>query len=178
MIERAIANTGDLFWGSSTLALRPYLQHYEGFSLQNRSHRITRCRNTYKRVHTRTALDSLVPLLFPQEQHTQACKLAEAAPLKWALTRTRNTANPQVRLLKVQRWKLWWSQHFDHLKSSHNKDLYRIDIAMDSSSVCEKTRIEVVVENTRNHFLKTLDKLSFWMEIFGSKTSGDKQLIE
>ena len=32
-IERAIANTGDLFRGSSTLALRPRLQHYEGFPL-------------------------------------------------------------------------------------------------------------------------------------------------
>ena len=31
--ERAIANTGDLFRGSGTLALRPRLQHYEGFSL-------------------------------------------------------------------------------------------------------------------------------------------------
>ena len=33
--ERAIANTGDLLRGSSTLALRPRLQHYEGFSLEN-----------------------------------------------------------------------------------------------------------------------------------------------
>ena len=33
--ERAIANTGDLFRGSSTLALRPRLQHYEGFPLES-----------------------------------------------------------------------------------------------------------------------------------------------
>ena len=32
--ERAITNMRDLFRGSSTLALRPYLQHYEGFSLK------------------------------------------------------------------------------------------------------------------------------------------------
>ena len=33
--ERAIANTGDLFRGSGTLALRPRLQHYEGFPLKS-----------------------------------------------------------------------------------------------------------------------------------------------
>ena len=33
--ERAIANMGDLFRDSSTLALRPRLQHYEGFPLSN-----------------------------------------------------------------------------------------------------------------------------------------------
>ena len=33
--ERAIANMGDLFRGSSTLALRPCLQHYEGFPLES-----------------------------------------------------------------------------------------------------------------------------------------------
>ena len=33
--ERAIANTGELFRGSSTLALRPRLQHYEGFPLKS-----------------------------------------------------------------------------------------------------------------------------------------------
>jgi len=38
---------------------------------KNRSHQITRC-NTYKRVYTRTPLDSLVPPLFLQEQHTSS----------------------------------------------------------------------------------------------------------
>ena len=33
--ERAIANTGDLYRSSSTLALRPRLQHYEGFPLES-----------------------------------------------------------------------------------------------------------------------------------------------
>ena len=32
--EKEIANTKDLFRGSSTLALRPRLQHYEGFPLK------------------------------------------------------------------------------------------------------------------------------------------------
>ena len=74
MRERAIANTGDLFRGSSTLAIRPRLQHYEGFPLKTipPDHSV---RNTYERVHTRTPLDSLVPLLFPQEQ-THASTLA------------------------------------------------------------------------------------------------------
>ena len=48
---------------------------------------------------------------------------------------------------------------------------------MDSSSVCEKIRIEFVVKNSRNLFFKTLLKNSpFDMEVFGSKTSGDKHL--
>ena len=72
----------------------------------------------------------------------QARKLAEAAPLDQALTRTRNNANPQVRLLNYKDETIWWSQHFDHLKHYHNKDPYRIDIAMDSSSMCEKIRID------------------------------------
>ena len=45
--ERAIANTRDLFRGSSTLALHPRLDTRRIFTI-NRSHRITRCRNTYK----------------------------------------------------------------------------------------------------------------------------------
>ena len=48
---------------------------------------------------------------------------------------------------------------------------------MDSSSVCEKTRIDLVVKHSRNLFYKTLLKNSpFDMEVFGSKTSGDKHL--
>ena len=98
-------------------------------------------------VPTRT-LGLSSPFTRSRKNYTpQARKLAKAAPLHRALTRTRNNANPQVRLLKYK------VEHFgDHLKHSHNKDPYRIDIVMDSSSVCEKTRIKVVVENTRNHF--------------------------
>ena len=40
---------------------------------------------------------------------------------------------------------------------------------MDSSSDYEKTRMEVVVENTRNHFENTLDKLPFELEILALK---------
>ena len=48
---------------------------------------------------------------------------------------------------------------------------------MDSSSVCEKIRIDLVVKNSRNLFFKTLLKNSpFDMKVFGSKTSGDKHL--
>ena len=47
--EMSNTNTGDLFRGSSTLALRSRLQHYEGFPLK-RSHMITRCRNTYNKL--------------------------------------------------------------------------------------------------------------------------------
>jgi len=61
--ERAIANTGDLFRGSSTFALRPRLQHYEGFSLKTipLDHSVSQ---HLQRVHTRTlgpANPSLVP---------------------------------------------------------------------------------------------------------------------
>ena len=48
---------------------------------------------------------------------------------------------------------------------------------MDSSSVCEKSRIDLVVKNLRNLFYKTLLKNSpFDMEVFDPKTSGDKHL--
>ena len=48
---------------------------------------------------------------------------------------------------------------------------------MEISSVCEKTRIDLVVKNSRNLFYKTLLKNSpFDMEAVGSKTSGDKHL--
>ena len=49
---------------------------------------------------------------------------------------------------------------------------------MDSSSMCEKTRIDCGEKLKKNSFENTLDKLSFWYESFGSKTSGDKHLIE
>ena len=81
--------------------------------------------------------------------------------------RTRKSASSK------QEWTLLWSKHFEHLKSSHNKDPYRIDIAMDSSSMCEKIRIEFVMEIQEITFENTLDKLSFWYENFGSKTSGE-----
>ena len=69
---------------------------------ENRSHQTTRYRNTYKEF-TLELLDSLVPLLAPVRTNTpQARKLAEAAPLHRVLTRTRNNANPQVRLLKYK----------------------------------------------------------------------------
>ena len=46
---------------------------------------------------------------------------------------------------------------------------------MDSSSVCEKTRIDLVVKNSRNLFFETFLKNSpSDMEVFGSKISGDK----
>ena len=64
--------------------------------------------------------------------------------------------------------------YFDHLKLLSQQDSYRIDIAMDSSSVCEKTRIELVVKKTQEiSFENTLDKLSFWYESFSSKISGE-----
>ena len=48
---------------------------------------------------------------------------------------------------------------------------------MESSSMCEKNKDEFVVKNSRNLFYKTLLKNTpFDMEVFGSKTSGDKHL--
>ena len=61
--ERTIANTGDLFRGSSTLALRPRLQHYEGILLESilPDHLVSQ---HLQGVHTRTlglTSPSLVP---------------------------------------------------------------------------------------------------------------------
>ena len=99
--ERAIANTGDLFRGSSTLALRLCLQHYEGFLLKTipPDHSVPQ---HLQGVHTRT-LGLTSPLTCSRKnKHTQAHQLAEAAPLHRAPTRTRNNKNPQVRLLKYK----------------------------------------------------------------------------
>ena len=50
-----------------------------------------------------------------------------------------------------------------------------IDIVMNISNVCEKTRIDLVVKNSRNLIYKTLLKNSpFDMKVFGSKISGYK----
>ena len=58
-------------------------------------------------VHTRT-LGLTSPLTCSRKnKHTQVRKLVEAAPLHRALTRTRNNANPQVRLLKYNERILW-----------------------------------------------------------------------
>ena len=99
--ERAIANTGALFQGSCTLALRPRLQHYEGFPLKTipPDHSVPQ---HLQGVHTRT-LGLTSPLTCSRKnKHTQVHYLAEVAPLHRALIRTRNTANPQVRLLKYK----------------------------------------------------------------------------
>ena len=48
---------------------------------------------------------------------------------------------------------------------------------MESSSMCEKNLDRDVVKNSRNLLYKTLLKNSpFDMEVFGSKTGGDKHL--
>ena len=140
---------------------------------KNRSHRITRCRNTYKEF-TLELLWTLYSLsCFRKNKHTQAHKFTEAAPLHRVLTRTRNNVNSQVRLLKYKWWTLWWSQHFDHLKSISQQLSYRNDIAMESSSVCEKNKDWFGGEKLKKSLLKTLDKLSFWFENIGSKTCGE-----
>ena len=52
-----------------------------------------------------------------------------------------------------------------------------MDVAMDSSSVCEKNLDWFGGEKLTKLFYKTLLKNSpFDMEVFGSKTSGDKHL--
>ena len=68
---------------------------------QNRSHRITRCRNTYKEC-TLELLDSLVPSLVPARTTHASILACRGRPLHCASTRTRNNTNPQVRLLKYK----------------------------------------------------------------------------
>ena len=65
--NKAIANTGELFRGSSTLALRPRLQHYEEFPLESISQDHSMSQHL-QRV-TLELLDQQVPHLFPHEQH-------------------------------------------------------------------------------------------------------------
>ena len=66
--EWAIANTRDLFRGSSTLALHPRLRHTKDFHYARSQWISPWCRNTYN------PSDSLVP--YTRKPH----KLAEAAP--------------------------------------------------------------------------------------------------
>ena len=50
-------------------------------------------------------------------------------------------------------------------------------MAMENSSMCEKTRIDLVVKKLKKSLLQdTLENSPFDMEVFGSKTSGDKHL--
>ena len=52
-----------------------------------------------------------------------------------------------------------------------------MDVAMESSSMYEKNLDRICGENSRNLFFKILLKNSpFDMEVFDSKTSGDKHL--
>ena len=90
----------------------------------NRSRRITRCCNTYKEFPLEL-LDSLVPLLFPQEQTHRKPISSPRSHLKHrVLTRTRNTANPQVRWLVVKSafLSLYLPSHF-HIYSYNSAHL-------------------------------------------------------
>ena len=52
-----------------------------------------------------------------------------------------------------------------------------MDIAMESSNVCEKNKDWFVVKNSRKTlFQNTLENSPFDMEVLGFKTSGDKHL--
>ena len=88
-------NTGDLFQGSSTLALRPRLQYYEGFPLESilPDHSVPQ---HLQGVHTRTPGLTSPLTCSRKNKHTQAHWLAEAAPLHRAPTRIRNNTNPQA----------------------------------------------------------------------------------
>ena len=113
--DRAIANTRDLFRGSSTLALYPRLRHTKDFHY-NRSHWIIRCRNTYK------LSDSLV------RTHRKPTGSPRPHLKQRVRTRTRNTESP----LGPETMRTHTSASsknkdgtlvittLDHLKSSHN----------------------------------------------------------
>ena len=91
--QRAITNTGDLFQGLSTLALRPRLQHYEGFSL---SHRITQRRNTYNGFTLellRLTSPSLVPARTTHAS-TLACRGRTSTPSSHQNSKQREPASP------------------------------------------------------------------------------------
>ena len=142
----------------------------------NRSHWITRCRNTYNEFTLELlglTSPSIVLARTTHRKHTSLPRPHLYTELSLELETTRIASPPP----QIQSRTLWWSQHFDHLKSSHKKDPHRIDIVMDSSSVCEKNKDWFMVKNSRNLFFKTLLKNSpFDMEVFGSKTSWDKHL--
>jgi len=77
-------------------------------------------------------------------------------------------SRPQPQTPPITTWNTWWSLLSITNKYSYNKDHIRIDMAMKSSSLCEKN-LDLKVKNTRNPFEKvkryTLDKLSFNMEM-------------
>ena len=138
--ERTIANTGDLFRGSSTLALRPRLQHYEGFSLESipPDHSVPQ---------------HLQALGLPSPVHTASSLARRGRTSNTEFTRDLETRRTHASASSRQRRSLWWSQHFDHLKFSHNKDPYRIGIAMDGSSVVWENKDGSDGGKTqRNHF--------------------------
>ena len=99
------------------------------------SHRITRCRNTYK-VFTLELLDSLVPSFVPARTNnasTLACRGRTSTPSSHKNSKQHEPASSPP---QMQRMNTWWSKHFDHLKALSQQLSYRIDIAMNSSSVC------------------------------------------
>ena len=112
--RRAIANTGDLFRDSSTLALRPRLQHLKDFHYKPipPDHSVPQ--------HLQLS-DSLV------RTHRKPHKLAEDAPqTKSSHTNSKHrehTCPPPQRTKKS----LWWSQHFDHLKTISLQHSYRMN---------------------------------------------------
>ena len=132
--------------GSSTLALHPRLRHTKDFHYARSQWISPRCRNTYK------PSDSLVP--YTRKPH----KLAEAAPRsKEFTTELQTTTSTLARLLKEQRWNLWWSTTlWSPITNSHNTILW-IDKAMDSSSDCKKARKELWWK-TQEILFYTLDK--------------------
>ena len=105
-------------------------------------------------VHIRTlglTSPSLVPARTNTHKHTSLSRphLYTELPQKLETTWTRKFASSNIRL------NTWWSKHFNHLKTLSQKLSYRIDIEMESSSMCEKTRIDFVMKNKKS-LLKTL----------------------
>ena len=160
--EWAIANTRDLFRGSSTLALHPRLRHTKDFHYARSQWISPQCRNTYN------PSDSLVP-------YTRKPTSLPRPHLKQRVrTRTRNTesplgpetiANALVRLLKGTK------MNFGDLNSWSPKILSQqtpIGRYSNGKLKCcaRRQRKEMVEENSRNLFWTLLIKLSFWLKIF------------
>ena len=84
-------------------------------------------------------------------------------------TRTRNTANTLVCLLKVQERTLGDLNTLITNKHSHNNTPIGWIYQWIAQVFVRKIRMRVVEEKLKKFTFNTLDKLSFWLEIFALK---------
>jgi len=162
------------------LAQRPRLQHYEEFPLKSISqdhsvpqHLQRAPSRTFGHaspsfVLAKTTYASTLAYRGCTSYNSSNHKLKYLVITSFITTKLSSLRPQPLQLLAIQEWKLLITS-LDHENNCHNKDPKRIDTAIESSSLCEKNKIELWWKTQEISFENTLKNFPFDMKVLAQK---------